>query len=185
MLFNLFKRSYNIIMVDSKTNTLEGKNQFLIESELNSKQIYKSDDFKKEFDELLKRINEEEQNDKDQMYNSSIDLDFLKNDYLELYDLRKLLNDPKYYLAKFKIRFFDFINLNNYFYKVLDKEAQKKIVKNKDIYNINNTNNDINNSNNNSPPISTKKNKKKKKNRKRQKEFKIMKSFTFTRNQKT
>ena len=101
MLFNLFKRSYNIIMADSKTNTLEGKNQFLIESELNSKQIYKSDDFKKEFDELLKRINEEEQNDKDQMYNSSIDLDFLKNDYLELYDLRKLLNDPKYYLAKF------------------------------------------------------------------------------------
>ena len=97
------------------------------------------------------------------MYNSSIDLDFLKNDYLELYDLRKLLNDPKYYLAKFKIQFFDFINLNNYFYKVLDKEAQKKIVKNKDIYNINNTNNDINNSNNNSPPISTKKNKKKKK----------------------
>ena len=184
MLFNLFKRTCNIIMADSKTNTLEGKNQFLIESELNSKQIYKSDDFKKEFDELLKRINEEEQNDKDQMYNSSIDLDFLKNDYLELYDLRKLLNDPKYYLAKFKIRFFDFINLNNYFYKVLDKEAQKKIVKNKDIYNINNTNNDINNSNNNSPPISTKKNKKKKKNRKRQKEFKIMKSFTFTRNQK-
>ena len=47
-------------MADSKTNTLEGKNQFLIESELNSKQIYKSDDFKKGFDELLKRINEEE-----------------------------------------------------------------------------------------------------------------------------
>ena len=56
---------------------------------------------------------------------SNIDLDFSKNDYIELYDIKKLLDVPKYHIAKFKIRFLDFINLSNFFYKALDSAISK------------------------------------------------------------
>ena len=164
---------FNIKMEGGKTEKLDKENQIMKESDLNTKQIYKSEDFKKEFDELLEKINEDDQNDNNEMYNSPIDLDFLKNDYLELYDIKKLLNEPKYYLAKFKIQFFDFINLTNYFYKVLDKEDAKKIVKNNTIKNNINISN--NNDNNNSPVPAENKDKKKKP--KRKKGIKKMKSF--------
>ena len=62
---------------------------------------------KKEFDKILEDINKEE-NNKETIYD--IDYDFLQDDYIELYDRKKLLNDPKYHLAKFRIRYFDFIN---------------------------------------------------------------------------
>ena len=83
-----------------------------------------------EFTKLLTDIDSSSLDAKDDI--SNIDLEFLKNDYIELYDMRKLLNDPKYHIAKFKIQFFDFINLNDYFYKALDNvfiSEQKNIKK--------------------------------------------------------
>ena len=85
-------------------------------------EIYKQMKFKKEFDDLLNKINNEDEG-LDNITN--IDLDFLKNDYLELYDLRKLLNEPKYHIAKFKFLFLDFINLKDYFYKTFDSNELK------------------------------------------------------------
>ena len=78
---------------------------------------------KNEFDKLLENLDKEE-NVKENI--NIIDYSFLKDDYIELYDRKKLLNDPKYHLAKFKIRYFDFINLNDYFYKTFNKEFVKK-----------------------------------------------------------
>jgi hypothetical protein len=82
---------------------------------IDESEIYKQMDFKKEFDDLLNKLNNVKDEELDNITN--IDLDFLKNDYLELYDLRKLLNEPKYHIAKFKFLFLDFINLKDYFYK--------------------------------------------------------------------
>ena len=93
---------------------------------VNDTEIYKPEDFKLEFDNLLQEINKDDSNENIQEEPSKIDLDFLKNDYLDLYDLGKLLNNPQYYLAKFKIRFFDFINLNDYFYKLFSKDEIKE-----------------------------------------------------------
>ena len=100
---------------------------------------------KKEFDKILENINKEE-NTKENIY--SIDYNFLKDDYIELYDRKKLLNDPKYHLAKFKIRYFDFINLNDYFYKTFNKEfgyvvEEDKNEEKKDEENKNYSNNKI------------------------------------------
>ena len=91
-------------------------------------EIYKQKEFKKEFDELLNKINNEDAG-LDNI--TSIDLDFLKNDYIELYDLKKLLNEPKYHIAKFKILFLDFINLKDYFYKTYSSNELKNEEKNK------------------------------------------------------
>ena len=104
-------------------------------------EIYSQNNFKKEFEELLNKLNNSKIDELDNV--SSIDLEFLKNDYIELYDLRKLLNEPKYHIAKFRILFLDFINLKDYFYKVLDsdelideeKNADKKKDKNSSIEN--------------------------------------------------
>ena len=71
---------------------------------------------KKEFDKILENINKEE-NTKENIY--SINYNFLKDDYIELYDRKKLLNDPKYHLAKFRIKYSDYdlfqknTNINN------------------------------------------------------------------------
>ena len=81
--------------------------------------IYKPEDFRLEFDNLLKKINKDDSNENIQEESYNIDLDFLKNDYLELYDLGKLLNNPQYYLAKFTTR-------NYYFYKSLSKDNIKE-----------------------------------------------------------
>lgn len=91
--------------------------------------IFKTEDFN--FANLLTAINKDDKDDNIQ--EAQIDLDFLKNDYLELYDLGKLLNNPDYYLSKFKIRFMDFINVNNYFYNVYSNEEMKEMNKNKKI----------------------------------------------------
>ena len=98
---------------------MEGKKSEIDPKEnINKSEIYQEIDFKKEFEELLTKLNNNILDESDDI--TIIDLDFLKNDYIELYDLRKLLNDPKYYLAKFRINFLDFINLNDYFYKTFD-----------------------------------------------------------------
>ena len=64
---------------------------------VNDTEIYKPEDFKLEFDNLLQEINKDDSNENIQEEPSKIDLDFLKNDYLDLYDLGKLLNNPQYY----------------------------------------------------------------------------------------
>ena len=66
-------------------------------------EIYKQINLKKEFDDLLNKLNNIKDKELDNI--ASIDLDFLKNDYFELYDLKILLNDSKYKIAKFKIFF--------------------------------------------------------------------------------
>ena len=94
-----------------------------------------------EFNELLKAIDSEKDDENLKNDISNIDLDFSKNDYIELYDIKKLLDVPKYHIAKFKIRFLDFINLSNFFYKALDSDEfneQNKI--NKSINKNNNEN---------------------------------------------
>ena len=72
-------------------------------------------DFKNEFDDLLSKLNNVKDEELENITN--IDLELLKSDYIEFYDLMKLLNEPKYHIAKFKILFLDFMNLNDYFYK--------------------------------------------------------------------
>ena len=116
---------------------------------IDESEIYKQMDFKKEFDDLLNKLNNVKDEELDNITN--IDLDFLKNDYIELYDLRKLLNGPKYHIAKFKILFLDFINLKDYFYKTFGCNELINIEKNtsKSTNNMNtNKINDENNRNN-------------------------------------
>jgi len=69
---------------------------------LDEQEIYEQKEFNNEFNDLLNKINNEDAGLDDI---TSIDLDFLKNDYIELYDLKKLLNEPKYHIAKFKFFF--------------------------------------------------------------------------------
>ena len=95
---------------------------------LDEQEIYEQKEFNNEFNDLLNKINNEDAGLDDI---TSIDLDFLKNDYIELYDLKKLLNEPKYHIAKFKILFLDFINLKDYFYKTFASYELKNEEKNK------------------------------------------------------
>ena len=117
-------------------------------------------EFKKEFDDLLNKLNNE---DKELDNITNIDLDFLKNDYIELYDLKKLLNSPKYHIAKFKILFLDFINLKDYFYKTFDSKELKKEEKNTNKSTKNMNTNQINVETNRKNNIQKEKDSKKKK----------------------
>ena len=88
-----------------------------------------------EFNELLNRLNADDYEDPKTSISQN-ELDFLKNDYIDLYDIRKILKAPKYHLAKFKIRFLDFINLTDFFYKTFDKDfdtEEKETIKKGDL----------------------------------------------------
>ena len=95
-------------------------------------------DFKNEFDDLLNKLNNVKDEELENITN--IDLDLLKSDYIEFYDLRKLLNEPKYHIDKFKILFLDFMNLNDYFYKTFSSNEliNEEENENKDSNNMNN-----------------------------------------------
>ena len=104
----------------------------------NEENFFDADDFKCEFENLFKQIEDsndlknKEENinfegvdkiEKDKIsYFNSCDSDFLENDFCDLYDVQKLLKEPKYQTAKFKIRFFNFLNLENFFYKAFEDD---------------------------------------------------------------
>ena len=123
------KSNNNKISITNQNNDLQP----------NSDKIFTN--LEEEFNKLLIQIDSEKADENPKNNISNIDLDFLKNDYIELYDIKKLLDDPKYHIAKFKIRFLDFINLIDFFYKALDSDyfnEQNKI--NKSINKNNNEN---------------------------------------------
>ena len=122
-------------------------------------EIYEQKVFKDEFEALLTKLNNAKLDESGDMA-TLIDLDFLKNDYIELYDLRKLLNEPKYHLAKFRILFLDFINLKDFFYKTIDnnelinneKSKSKGATNSSDKLNSDNSGNKIKDTENKNKP---------------------------------
>lgn len=89
------------------------------------KQIEETNDLKNKEGKIKLEENIDIEKDKIACFDSC-DSDFLENDFIDLYDVQKLLKEPKYQTAKFQIRFFNFLNLENFFYKAFEDDLFNK-----------------------------------------------------------